>query len=108
MKLSDRINEITFNASLASEFRAINYVNRMIGSKLLRRLSGKATPEIRLHRIEAGEGLLELTSSSKFNVDWSFFQHLRDIGREAAEAFLKKNYRAIGRRSTLDLKKEGG
>jgi NTE family protein len=104
----NRINEITFNASLASEFRAIGYVNRMLGSRLLRRFTGKTTPEVRLHRIEAGEGLLELTSSSKFNVDWAFFQHLRDIGRTAAEAFLKKNYRAIGRRSTLDLRKEGG
>jgi NTE family protein len=50
--------------------------------------------------------LAELTSSSKFNVDWSFFQHLRDVGRSAAEAFISKNYRAIGRRSTLDLRKE--
>jgi NTE family protein len=104
----NRINEITFNASLASEFRAISYVNRMLGSKLLRRLTGKTIAEIRLHRIEAGESLLELTSSSKFNIDWSFFQHLRDIGRQAAEEFLKKNYRAIGKRSTLDLRKEGG
>ncbi|MBK8008997.1 MAG: patatin-like phospholipase family protein [Rhizobiales bacterium] len=103
----NRMNEITFNASLASEFRAIGYVNRMIGSRLLRRLAGKtAPPEIRLHRIEAGEGLLDLNSSSKFNVDWSFFEHLRDIGRTAAEAFLKRNYRSIGRRSTLDLRKE--
>ncbi|MBX3532851.1 MAG: patatin-like phospholipase family protein [Xanthobacteraceae bacterium] len=102
----NRINEITFNASLASEFRAIGFVNRMLGAKILRRITGREVAEVRLHRIEAGEGLLELTSSSKFNVDWSFFEHLRDIGREAAEAFLKKNYRAIGRRSTLDLRKE--
>ena len=33
------MNEIVFNASLASEYRAINYVNRMLGPKLLRRLS---------------------------------------------------------------------
>jgi NTE family protein len=104
----NRINEITFNASLASEFRAIGYVNRMLGSKLLRRLAGKTIAEIRLHRIEAGESLLELTSSSKFNVDWSFFQHLRDIGRDATEEFLKRHYRALGKRSTLDLRKEGG
>lgn len=104
----NRMNEITFNASLASEFRAIGYVNRMLGSKLLRRLAGKTTPEVRLHRIESGEGLLELTSSSKFNIDWSFFQHLRDIGRNATDEFLKRHYRAIGRRSTLDLRKEGG
>lgn len=104
----NRVNEITFNASLASEFRAISYVNRMLGSRLLRRLTGRSSPEIRLHRIAAGEEFLDLTSSSKFNVDWSFFQHLRDIGREAADAFLVKSYRSIGRRSTLDLKKEGG
>ncbi len=102
----NRINEITFNASLASEFRAINFVSRITGSRLLRRLVGKTVPELRLHRIEAGEELSELTSTSKFNVDWSFFQHLRDIGRSAAETFIGKNYRAIGRRSTLDLRKE--
>jgi len=104
----NRVNEITFNASLASEFRAISYVNRMLGSRLLRRLTGRSSPEIRLHRIAAGEEFLDLTSSSKFNIDWSFFQHLRDIGREAADAFLVKGYRSIGRRSTLDLKKEAG
>ena len=104
----NRINEITFNASLASEFRAIGFVNRMMGHRLMRRLTGKSIAELRLHRIEAGQKLLELTSSSKFNVDWSFFQHLRDIGREATEEFLKRHYRAIGRRSTLDLRKEGG
>jgi len=104
----NRMNEIVFNASLASEFRAINYVNRMLGSKLLRRLTGKVTPEIRLHRIASGDEFLDMTSSSKFNVDWSFFQHLRDFGRIAADDFLKKNYRSIGKRSTLDLRKEGG
>jgi len=102
----NRINEITFNASLASEFRAIGFVNRLTGHRLLRRVIGKMISEPRLHRIEAGQELAELTSSSKFNVDWSFFQHLRDVGRNAAEIFLKKNYRAIGKRATLDLRKE--
>lgn len=107
-EILNRMNEITFNSSLASEFRAIGYVNRMLGSKLLRRFTGRAAAEIRLHRIAAGEEFLDLTSSSKFNVDWSFFQHLRDIGRADTDAFLKRHFRAIGRRSTLDLRKEGG
>jgi NTE family protein len=102
----NRINEITFNASLASEFRAIGFVSRISGHRLLRRLVGKSVPALRLHRIEAGEELSQLTSSSKFNVDWSFFQHLRDVGRDAAEDFLNQSYRAIGKRSTLDLRKE--
>jgi NTE family protein len=104
----NRINEITFNASLASEVRAIGFVSRITGHRLLRRFVGKSVPDLRLHRIEASEELAELTSSSKFNVDWSFFQHLRDIGRLAADNFLKRNYRAIGKRSTLDLRKEAG
>jgi NTE family protein len=104
----NRINEITFNASLASEFRAIGFVSRLSGHRVLRRLIGKTIPEVRLHRIEASEELSELTSSSKFNVDWSFFQHLRDVGRLAADNFLTRNYRAIGKRSTLDLRKEAG
>src|SRR5262249_40272926 len=102
----NRINEITFNASLVSEFRAIGFVSRLVESGFLRRLARKAGyRRMLLHRIAADEKLAEMTSSSKFNVEWSFFQHLRDIGREAAEAFLKKNFSALGRRSTLNLRK---
>lgn len=105
----NRINEITFNASLISEFRAIGFVSRLVNSNLLRRLAGKAGyRRMLLHRIEAGEELTKLSSSSKFNTEWSFFQHLRDLGRDAADAFLKDNYSAIGKRSTLDIRKQLG
>ncbi len=102
----NRINEITFNASLASEFRAIGFVSRLARFNVFRRMMGKKLTDVRLHRITAGDKLTELTSSSKFTVEWSFFEHLRDIGRDAASEFLKKNYRAIGKRSTLDLRAE--
>jgi NTE family protein len=103
----NRINEITFNASLVSEFRAIGFVSRLAESGILRRLARKAGyRRMLLHRIDADEALSEMTSSSKFNVEWSFFQHLRDIGRAAAEGFLKKNFSALGRKSTLDLRKQ--
>ncbi len=105
----NRINEITFNASLISEFRAIGFVSRLVNSGLLRRLAGKAGyRRMLLHRISADDELTKLSSSSKFNTEWSFFQHLRDIGREAADVFLKEHYSAIGKRSTLDIRKQLG
>ena len=36
--------------------------------------------------------------------DWSFFKELKDLGRASAKAWLKKNYNAVGVRSTLDLR----
>jgi NTE family protein len=61
-----------------------------------------------LHRISADEAMAKLTSSSKFNTEWSFFLHLRDVGREAADAFLKQHYAALGKRSSLDIRKQLG
>ena len=105
----NRINEITFNASLVSEFRAIGFVSRLMSNSFLRRLARKAGyRKMLLHRISADEALAKLTSSSKFNTEWKFFLHLRDMGREAAEIFLKEHYAALGKRSTLDLRKQLG
>jgi NTE family protein len=103
----NRVNEITFNASLLSEFRAIGFVRRLIERGFLQRWTGRSGyRRIRLHRIAADGELNDLTSSSKFNIEWPFFLHLRDLGRAAAETFLNEHYAAIGRRGTLDMRKE--
>ncbi len=103
----NRINEITFNASLLSEFRAIGFVRRLIERGFMRRWTGKPDyRSVRLHRIAADDELNQLTSSSKFNVEWPFFLHLRDIGRATAESFLKRHFSAIGKRGSLDLRRE--
>jgi NTE family protein len=105
----NRINEITFNASLVSEFRAIGFVSRLMSNAFLRRLARKAGyRKMLLHRVAADETMAKLTSSSKFNTEWSFFLHLRDTGRDAAEHFLKQHYSALGKRSTLDIRKQLG
>jgi NTE family protein len=105
----NRVNEITFNASLISEFRAIGFVSRLMNNSFLRRIAGKAGyRRMLLHRISANEAMNKLTSSSKFNTEWPFFLHLRDIGREAAEDFLKQHYAALGKRSSLDIRKQLG
>jgi NTE family protein len=102
----NRVNEITFNASLLSEFRAIGIVSQLVDRGFLRWSRKAGFRRARLHRIVAGEELQALPSSSKFAIERSFFLHLRDIGRAAADEFLREHFAAIGKRATFDLTQE--
>ncbi len=98
--INNRINEITFNASLLAELRAADFVARLIAEGVL---SGDRYRSERLHRI-GGDGQLDsYPADSKFDVSWSLLQRLRDLGRENAQTWLAANFDAIGERSTLDV-----
>jgi NTE family protein len=98
--ISNRIDEITFNASLLAELRAADFVARLIEEGVLN--SDRYRLE-RLHRI-GGDGKLEdYPASSKLNISWSFLRELRELGYERAKAWLARNFNAIGERSTLDV-----
>ena len=110
-EILNRMNEITFNSSLLREFRAIDFVSRLIEDG---KLDQEEYKHVLVHRIEAEEHINPLGASSKLNAEWAFLRHLFDIGRRTAEAWLAENYRHLGRRSTLDLRamyqgrREGG
>ena len=97
----NRVNEITFNSTLLRELRTIDFVKRLISDG---RLERNDYMDVRMHRIDGGGALAELSASSKLNAEWSFLKHLRDIGRSAAESWLAAHFNDIGKRSTLDLK----
>jgi NTE family protein len=59
-----------------------------------------------MHRIEASKALQNHSAATKLDTSWSFFQELRDAGRDAAGAFLRKHYKDVGVRATLDLRAE--
>ncbi len=99
--IQDRLNEITFNASLLRELRAIDFVNRLLDDG---KLSTGDYKRVLMHRIDGGLPLAQLTSSSRLNSEWNFLLSLRDLGRTAARRWLKRNYEAIGTQGTLDLK----
>ena len=107
-EITDRMNEITFNAGLLAEMRAADFVARLVDSGAL---TSDAYKHERLHRI-GGDGQLEnFGAQTKMDVAWNFLTELRDLGRASAKAWLEKNFDAIGERSTLDvaevLKKPG-
>jgi NTE family protein len=95
-----RIDEITFNSSLLQEFRAIDFVARLIAEG---RLKGTNYKSIRLHVIEAQDELNRFGAASRMRSDYDFFVQLRDIGRAAAQKFLDTHYDAIGVKGTLDI-----
>jgi NTE family protein len=99
----ERVSEITFNESLLREFRAIDFVNRLMDENRLRRGRYRSN---RLHRIDATRALADHTASSKMDTSWSFFTELHAAGREAAERWLRNHYDDLGVRATLDLRKE--
>ena len=102
-EIQNRIDEITFNAGLMREFRAIAFVNELIASG---RIDAAHYRNIRMHRIDADEALEDLSASSKINAEWAFLEYLRDLGRSAAEDWLAESFDAVGKKATLDISHE--
>jgi NTE family protein len=50
--------------------------------------------------------MCELGVASKLNADWEFLTHLRDQGRERAEAWLKVNFDRINVEGTIDIREQ--
>jgi len=100
----DRLNEISFNASLVAEFRAAAFVNRLVEDDLLNTKGREAYKPVRLHMI-CGDGWLDNESvTSKFDTDWSFLCELRDRGRAAAKEWLASDLKAVGHHSSVDVR----
>lgn len=97
--IMNRLNEISFNASLMSEIRAIDFVQRLLESG---RLEQPRYRRIFLHSIEDEERMRAFKLSTKFNGDWSFLSTLRDYGYQAADTFVSQFGDKIGRENTLD------
>jgi NTE family protein len=95
----DRLNEITFNASLIKDLRSIVLLKGLVDEEGLNRASYK---DMLLHLISAEDELKGLGASSKLNAEWDFLLHLHGIGWRATEDWLQRNFERIGTESTLD------
>jgi NTE family protein len=100
MDIIARVDEINFNSSLLQEFRAIDFVARLIRSG---RLDGTHYKCIRLHVIEAQDELNKFGAASKLNANYDFFLQLREIGVKAAQKFLDAHFDDLGVRATMNL-----
>jgi NTE family protein len=100
--IASRANEMTGNAALLAELRAIALTNQLIDQGRLRWGRGRGDcRRIRVHRIALTDQT-RLTAGSRLNNNYDFFQRLNGLGRRAAREFLAAHFDDIGRRSTID------
>lgn len=105
-EIMNRLNEITFNTSLAHEMRAIAFV-----LKLLDEAPGEASAlsglkRMHIHMIADEPAMESLGVASKLNTDMDFLLYLKNLGRETAARWLEENFGALGHRSTVDIRKK--
>lgn len=102
-EIMDRVNELTFNASLLAQMRAIDLVNRLIDK-------GYLPPEryrtVRLHRIDGGEALEAYPASSKSSADGQLIEALFELGQTCGKRWLKKHYDEVGVASSININKD--
>jgi len=102
-----RLNEITFNAPLLAEYRAMEFVARLIDQGRLPHGTGPGQyRRINVHRVVLDRFGTQLDASSKLTTDYDFFEMLRVNGKRAARRFLDEHFDDIGVRSTVDLRAE--
>ena len=105
-EIMNRINEITFNSSLLHEFRAIAFVNKLLEEGWVKDEYKHNLHHILVHSIRADEALHDFDVSSKFDTHWHFLTSLRDLGRIEAKKWLDTNFNHLGKKSTIDLRRE--
>lgn len=99
--INDRMTEISFNASLMHEMRAIEFVNRLVRAGALDETNYKA---LRIHLIADQDTLNAFGSASKLNADWGFLTALRETGSGAADRWLAASLSKVGKESSVDLR----
>lgn len=134
-EIIERSNEISFNASLMMEMRAIEFVQRLLDDGQLKenrptatqknlghyvrrvlersKFAKKAAPHkihegykrIYMHLIEGGKFLESYGASSKYNTSWSLLTTLHNLGRTAGLQWLKQHWQQVGVGSSIDIAK---
>ena len=97
--IAERMNEISFNATLLKELRMIAVLKQAAdpGGGEGARWAG-----MRIHRI-SGDALADFGSTSKLNAEWPFLCMLHDKGKQAVETFMADHAGDLNRRSSFDL-----
>lgn len=99
-EIMERMNEVTFNAGLLSELRAIDFVRRLLAEG---RLDADRYKSVLMHRIDGGTALAEFGSASKTRADSAFLRKLFALGRAEGERWVTAHRDDVGVRQTLQI-----
>ncbi|MFM2111782.1 MAG: hypothetical protein RLZZ271_442 [Pseudomonadota bacterium] len=102
-EIMERVNEVTFNASLLAEMRAIDFVKRLLHEGRLDMFKYK---DVLMHRIDGGTPLSAYGATSKLSTDRQFLHKLFELGRKATADWLKGHYAYLGRQDTINIARD--
>jgi NTE family protein len=100
-EILNRINEISFNASLLRELRAIDLVNRLIEEGVV--AEGRMKQNF-IHSVRDDKLMSQLGIATKTTPNKVLLLQLRDAGHAAMDSFLHEHGDDIGVRSSVDLR----
>ena len=100
MDIQNRINEISFNASLLSDLRAINFVKKLIADGKIARGVMK---DVHVHLIADDALMNALSAATKLVPTPYLLFRLKAAGRAAADRFLSAHRGDIGKRASVNL-----
>lgn len=98
--IQNRINEISFNASLQRELRAINFVKRLFDEG---RLDDGGMKDVLVHMIFDDHLMTDLSARSKVMPGPGLLTRMKAAGQDAADRWLAEHADALGQRDTVDL-----
>jgi NTE family protein len=98
--IANRMNEVSFNASLMFELRSVNFVRKLIETGAVRAGDMK---DVLIHSVKDDAIMTKLGVATKSQPDAMLLSKLRAAGRTAMDGFLTAHWADIGVRPTVDL-----
>ena len=100
-EIVSRINEVSFNASLLHELRAIAFVNRLLDQGVIP--EGKMKRN-NIHSISDDKLMNMLGMATKLTISRTLLLQLKDAGRAAMDTFLAERRQDLGKQSSVNLR----
>ncbi|TMH02040.1 MAG: patatin-like phospholipase family protein [Betaproteobacteria bacterium] len=98
-EIKERFREITLNACLVREIRAIHLITRLIDEG---KIDNPSMHRINLHVIKDPAAFSGMYAGSALNTDWDFLNALRRAGTLAAKRWIRATYRKLGTKIPFD------
>jgi NTE family protein len=92
-EIEERFREITLNACLIREIRAIRLITQLIDEG---KINDANMRRINLHIVKDNDAFEDLTANSALNTDWDFLCSLRRAGNAAAQRWIDANHDRVG------------
>ncbi len=101
LDIQNRINEVSFNASLLAQLRAVRFVVELIDQGKVPR---GAMKDVKVHLISDDAIMNDLSPATKLTPTPYLLFRLKEAGRAAASKFLREHKAKIGRESSVNLR----